>query len=409
MVRHMKLVVSFLLMICCAIGAERKMIVAADGAKPAGPYSPGVFVGDFLYVSGQGSRDMNGQISANQEERLRQTFRNVEAIVRGAGLTMEHVLYLQVYLHSAVSYEQMNKVWNEFFKKNFPARATLGVAGMPADGTVQINAVAVRDLSMKKVIRPEWYPKNMTISPAVEANGRIYLSGFLGRELETGKIPADPKEQVTLGMTRIKQILEAAGLDFRHLVFVNPYLTKSMPRRALDEVYAKYFEHGNTPARATIEVAFLPNGANIEFTGIAVRDLSKRVAVRPRNMPPSPTASPCVYADDTLYCSAKSGFIPGANGGIWFESLEDQLRMTMRNLLDGLEEAGLDFSKVVATNVYLDSADDFAKMNAIYGKFFPANLPPTRSTVAPTALVERKRSASGHSPKLEEVSLIAVK
>ena len=82
--------------------------------------------------------------------------------------------------------------------------------------------------------------------------------------------------------------------------------------------------------------------------------------------------------------------------------------MSMRNLLDGLEEAGIDFSHVVASNVYVDNLDEFAKMNAIYGKYFPANAPPTRTTVSPLPPVERMRSASGHFPKLEEVSVVAV-
>ena len=113
----------------------------------------------------------------------------------------------------------------------------------------------------------------------------------------------------------------------------------------MNKAYAGRFEFGNTPARATIQVAGLPSGANIEFTGVAVMDLAKRRAVRPKNMEPSPTASPCVFAGDTLFCSAKSGFIPGVNGGIYAGTVETQLRQTMRNLLDGLEEAGMNVSR----------------------------------------------------------------
>ena len=143
----------------------------------------------------------------------------------------------------------------------------------------------------------------------------------------------------------------------------------------MNRIYAKHFEFGNTPARATIKVAGLPSGANIEFTGVAVLDLSKRRAVRPKNMEPSPTATPCVFADDTLYCSAKSGFIPGVNGGIFASSVEDQLRQTMRNLLDGLEEAGMNFSNVVSSNVYLDNIDDFARMNRRLCRIFRQRSP----------------------------------
>jgi 2-iminobutanoate/2-iminopropanoate deaminase len=197
-------------------------------------------------------------------------------------------------------------------------------------------------------------------------------------------------------------------MDFRHMVFVNPYLTSEMPMEVMNQVYAKHFEFGNTPARATIRVAALPHGANIELTGVAIRDLSQRRAVRPRNMPPSATASPCVFAEDTLYCSAKAGFIPGPNGGIYASTVETQVRQTMRNLLDGLEEAGMSFADVVATNVYLDDISDFAKMNKVYAQYFSA-MPPARTTVAQFAPAERKQNERDISPTLEQISLIAVK
>ncbi|MGB9604576.1 MAG: RidA family protein, partial [Bryobacteraceae bacterium] len=130
---------------------------------------------------------------------------------------------------------------------------------------------------------------------------------------------------------------------------------------------------------------------------------------RPRNMAPSATASPCVFAGDTLYCSAKSGFIPGPRSGIYASTVEHQLRQTMRNLLDGLEEAGLDFSHVVATNVYLDDMADFERMNRVYAQYFAAGAYPTRTTVQPMPPLERMPDAEGRWPMLEQVSLIAVR
>ncbi|MCS7025060.1 MAG: Rid family hydrolase [Bryobacteraceae bacterium] len=389
--------------------AERKAVFPSGGIKPVGPYSPGILAGDLLYVSGQGARDSTGNMASDPAARVRQCLNNVKAIVEGAGLTMEHIVYSQVYLHSSVSYDVLNQVWKEFFPKNPPARATLGVYRMPTDTTVEINAVAVRSLAQKKPVTAPSFPKDAPIAAGILTADRLFISGLLGRDPKSGHIPQDPAAQVQLALDRMKEVLQAAGLDFRHVVFVNPYLTPALPLKVMNEVYAKHFEFGNTPARATITVSFLPHNANIEFTAVAVRDLNKRRAVRPKNMAPSPTASPCVWAASTLYCSAKAGFIPGPNGGIFADRVEDQVRQTMRNLLDGLEEAGLDFSHVVASNVYLDNIDDFAKMNAVYSKYFPAEAPPTRTTVAPLPPVERVRSDSGHFPKLEEISLIAVK
>ena len=397
------------LLICClalflpVLAAEKKVF----GPK-GGPYSPGLTVGEFLYVSGQGAKKADGSIPASMDDQLRQCFANVKAVVEGSGLTMEHVVMAQVYLTDAKKEDTLNVVWKEFFPTNPPARSTLGVAALP--GTpVEMSVVAVTDLTRKTRVAPSGYPATSPLAPGILVGERLFLSGFLGRDIKTGTIPDDPAAQVELSMDRMRQTLLAAGMDYQNLVFVNPYHTDKMPAGVMNKVYASHFEFGNTPARATIKVNDLPNGANIEFSGIAVRNLQQRRAVRPRNMPPSPTASPCVFAGDTLYCSAKSGFIPGPKSGIYAATMEHQLRQTMRNLLDGLEEAGMDFSNVVATNVYLDNLSDFAAMNHVYTQYFVDGVMPARTTVQQAPPSERKADAEGRWPTLEQISIVAVK
>jgi reactive intermediate/imine deaminase len=390
-----------------AFAADLKVIKPAGGRAPIGPYSPGIMAGDYLYVSGQGAAKPDGSFPETAEQQVEQCLNNVKAIVEAAGLTMEHVVYTHLYLKNIGAYEDANRAWVKFFPKNPPARATVGVAKMPTDTPVEITVVAVRDLSKKKIVSPPGYAANPALSPAVMVGDRLYLSGFVGRD-KSGNVPQDPAQQVQHALDGMAEVLKAAGMDFRHMVFVNPYLTDGMPMNVMNKIYAKHFEFGNTPARATIKMASLPGGANIAFTGVAIRDLSKRLAVRPKNMPPSPTASPCVFAGDTFYCSAKSGFIPGPNGGISASTVETQLLQTMRNLLDGLEEAGLTFANVVATNVYLDDINDFAKMNKVYAQYF-SSTPPTRTTVQQYPSVERKTDDRDRWPTLEQISLIAVK
>jgi reactive intermediate/imine deaminase len=406
----MRFLIAALLLLTSFSGAQERPAtprpVMPPGIKPIGPYSPGILTRDFLYVSGQGAKDPQGQIPADLEGQLRQMFENVKTIVEAAGLTMAHVVYTQVYLSDASDEGPLNRVWTHYFPQSPPARSTIGIARLP--GTpVEMSAVAVRDLARKKTIAPPGYPVSSPLSPAVVAGDRLYLSGFLGRDINTGRIPEDPAAQVELSLDRMEATLKAAGLDFRHMVFVNPYLTHKMPMGVMNKLYAKRFEFGNTPARATIQVAGLPSGANIEFTGVAVMDLAKRRAVRPKNMEPSPTASPCVFAGDTFFCSAKSGFIPGKNGGIYASTVETQLRQTMRNLLDGLEEAGMNFANVVASNVYLDNIDEFTQMNGVYAEYF-GSAPPARTTVQQMAPGKRQADGRGRWPTLEQISIIAV-
>ena len=400
------------LLLAASLAAQRTTElkpVAPAGPKPVGPYSPGIIAGDFVYVSGQGARDREGKLSSTVEGQVGQTLDNLKLIIEAAGLTMEHVVYSQVYLDNMSKYDDMDRVWREYFPKAPPARAVLGVHRMPTDTPVEINAVAVRDLSRKKPIVPAGYPRNVSWSPGVLAGERLYLSGSFGADIATGKVSDDPADQVQRALDNMKLTLNAAGMDFRNVVFVNPYLTDKASNQ-MNAIYAKHFEFGNTPARATIRVASLPGGNTIEFTGVAIGDLSKRIAVRPKNMRPSATASPCVFAGDTYYCSAKGPFTPGPEKvqGIYATTVEAQVRQTMRNLLDGLEDAELSFANVVATNVYLDDIDDFPRMNRIYAQYFP-ELFPTRTTVAPLPPIDRKPANEDTYPGLEQISLVAVK
>jgi enamine deaminase RidA (YjgF/YER057c/UK114 family) len=391
--------------------AEQEHVRAVVSEQVGAPvnrfYSPGVDAGDYLYVSGQGPRKADGSLPANFHDQVRQTLENIEAIVKSAEMSMDHMVYMQVYLEDMTKYDEMKKTISEYFGKSQPAQAVLGVV-RTSDSSIEISAVAVRSLEDKKPVYPSNYRSDDPAPPGMLTHDRLFVSSMAGSDPGTGKIPDDPASQVDLALDRVDAVVKAAGLELRNMVFVNPYLTGEIPMRVMNEHYASRFEFGNTPARATIEVSSLPGGAHIEYTGIAVRDLTQRKAVRPKNMPPSPTASPCVFAGDTLYCSAKDGFIPGPHGGVYATSTQHQLRQTMRNQLDNLEEADMKFAQVVATNVYLDNLSDLSVFDEVYAQYF-GSAPPARTTVQQIAPTERKADKDDHFPGLEQVSLIAVR
>ena len=395
-----------------AAGADVRVVTPA-GSRVSGPRSPGVLAGDFLYVSGQDGHDAAGRRPDTIDGEVRQALLNLKVVVEAAGLTLRHVVYSQVYLADMAHQGVVDRVWREVFPSAPPARALLGVHALPGGSAVTIDAVAYRDLAARRSIVPPGYAGSLAASPAVMAGTRLFLSGALGADVATGEMPADPDAQVQLALDNLGRVLAAAGVDFRHLVFVNPYLTTAASRR-MNDIYARRVEFGNTPARATINVTSLPGGNTIQFTGVAVADLSLRRAYRPANMRPSATASPCVLADDTYYCSAKGPFTPGPAAGppglqgIWAATVEAQVRQTMRNLIDGLEEAGLGLSQVVSANVYLDDIDDLDRVDRVYAQYFPERLP-ARTTVAQVAPQDRTPRRADTFPGLEQISLIAVK
>ncbi len=209
---------------------------------------------------------------------------------------------------------------------------------------------------------------------------------------------ADFSAQTRQALDNVATVLSAAHMSMKNVLWVNPYFSVSGQYDVMGKVYKTYFEFGNTPGRGTIQVVGLPHEEHIVFSCIAGADLSKRKAVRPRNMPPSPTASPGILYGDTLYLSAKDGFIPGQ--GMVTQLFDLQLRQSMRNLLDGLEEVDMDFSNVVFSTVYLRQMKDNKQMNDLYGTFFKPPYP-ARTTIQQNFETDEEAA--------EQISFIAVR
>ena len=264
---------------------------------------------------------------------------------------------------------------------------------------VEINCIAVADTRRRKAIWPAGWPHAAHQDPpAILAGDVLYLSAQGGENPTTGKLPSDFSAETKQALDNVSTILAATQMSTKNVLWVNPYLGVSGQYDVMGDIYKTYFEFGNTPGRGTIQVTGLPRGEHMVFSCIAGADLSKRKAVRPRNMPPSPTASPGILYGDTLYLSAKDGFIPGQ--GMVTPLFDLQLRQSMRNLLDGLEEVDMDFSNVVFSTVYLRQMKDDKQMNDLYSKFFEPPYP-ARSTLQQNLEVGEEAA--------EQISVIAVK
>ena len=80
-----------------------------------------------------------------------------------------------------------------------------------------------------------------------------------------------------------------------------------------------------------------------------------------------------------VFCAGQAGLDP-ATGNLVSGGIEVETRRVLQNLAAVLEAAGTSLSRAVKTTVFLLDMYEFAKMNAVYAEFFPAN-PPARSTV----------------------------
>ncbi len=109
--------------------------------------------------------------------------------------------------------------------------------------------------------------------------------------------------------------------------------------------------------------------------------------------------SQAIRAGGFIFASGSLGIDP-ASGDLVEGGVEAQTRQALANLASILEAAGSGLTQVVKTTVFLQSIQDFARMNAVYAEFFP-EAPPARSAVEVAALPR------GAAVEIEAIALVA--
>jgi 2-iminobutanoate/2-iminopropanoate deaminase len=116
------------------------------GAAPAkGPYSPGMRVGEWLFVSGQiALRPDGGSLAdADLETQTRQCLANLRAVLEAGGGTLQQVAKVTVYMAEPDGWAVFNRVYAEFFGTHKPARAIVPVSAFPGGFKVEVDAIAL--------------------------------------------------------------------------------------------------------------------------------------------------------------------------------------------------------------------------------------------------------------------------
>jgi len=125
---------------------EMKKEVKTDKAPQAiGPYSQGIVANGFVFCSGQiPIVPQTGELNTGSiEDQTRQVLKNVSAVLEAAGTSLDNAVKATVFLQDMNDFAAMNKVYAEFFKTPFPARAAVQVARLPRDVKVEIEVIAI--------------------------------------------------------------------------------------------------------------------------------------------------------------------------------------------------------------------------------------------------------------------------
>lgn len=98
--------------------------------------------------------------------------------------------------------------------------------------------------------------------------------------------------------------------------------------------------------------------------------------------------SQAVLIGQTLYCSGQIAL--DSEGNMHNEDIEAETEQVMKNVGAVLKAAGMDYSHIVKTTIFITDMNDFAKINSIYAKFFSGDFP-ARETVEVSALPKGAR------------------
>jgi 2-iminobutanoate/2-iminopropanoate deaminase len=123
---------------------SKKKAVQTDNAPAAiGPYSQGVVTGNLLFTSGQLPIDpATGKIPEGTiEDRAHLVFKNLAAIAKEAGTTLDDAVKTTVYLADINDFAAINQVYAQYFKEPFPARSAFQVAALPLGADIEVEAV----------------------------------------------------------------------------------------------------------------------------------------------------------------------------------------------------------------------------------------------------------------------------
>ena len=127
-----------------ADGGARQIIRAGP---PAGglPYSPGILVGNTLYLAGTiGEDSANNIVPGGIEAEARRALANVGEVLSAAGMGFQDVTSVTVYLASFDDFAKFNEVYRQVFPVDPPARAAVQVAGLIGGAKVELQMIAVK-------------------------------------------------------------------------------------------------------------------------------------------------------------------------------------------------------------------------------------------------------------------------
>jgi reactive intermediate/imine deaminase len=124
---------------------QRKVIHTDKAPQAIGTYSQAVQTGNTVYLSGQIPLvpETMEMAEGNMEAQIRRVFDNLAAVSEAAGGNLADIAKLNIFLTDLGHFPLVNQVMADYFQEPYPARAAVGVASLPKDAQVEMDAILV--------------------------------------------------------------------------------------------------------------------------------------------------------------------------------------------------------------------------------------------------------------------------
>src|SRR5207302_165585 len=132
----------------------KKIISTSEAPAAVGPYSQAIRIGNFVFCSGQIPLDPEtGEIvPGDVNAQTRRVMENIAAVLRAEGLNFGNIIKTTIFLANLSDFQAVNELYGSYFKLDPPARSTVQVAALPKNAPVEIEVIAVANLTGEKSI-----------------------------------------------------------------------------------------------------------------------------------------------------------------------------------------------------------------------------------------------------------------
>jgi 2-iminobutanoate/2-iminopropanoate deaminase len=215
--------------------------------------------------------------------------------------SLADALVITVYLRRAADFPAMNDAYRQAWKESPPTRTTVVVDPQTPDALLEMSAVAVPAGSDRRVVHPaSWMASPSPYAYAIRSGDALFLSGLIARNgKDNSVVTGEVATQTRAVLDNAKELLEAAGLSFPHVVSARVFLPDLEDFAEMNRVYRGYVGP-ERPARATVGAGLTSAAYKVEMTFVASAASRQAIDADPEK---SPNLSPAVRVDDTLFVS----------------------------------------------------------------------------------------------------------